>query len=254
MPGSRTRKTITISRISVQKSYDLLANQLRDKILRGEISEGDPLPTERELVTLTGLSRGSVREALRMLAVEGLVKSRQGRSGGNIVTLPGNESMGNAINQFVQGRRLPLRTLQETREALEPTLAGLAAQRRTAEDLERLRSLQDQLIAAVDDFEKFSLINIKWHNAVAGASDNQLLAAFLSASSYGITVATTTQEYDTMDTRKEVIRIHARINDAIESRNAELAERRMRQHIRATHLRATTPGTASIPLSDDVTA
>jgi GntR family transcriptional repressor for pyruvate dehydrogenase complex len=74
-----------------------------------------------------------------MLAVEGLVKSRQDRSGGNIVTLPGNESMGNAINQFVRGRRLPLRTLQETREALEPTLASLAAQRRTAEDLERLR-------------------------------------------------------------------------------------------------------------------
>jgi len=65
MPGSRKSKPLTIKRVSVPKSYDVLANQLRETILRGEISEGDPLPTERELVTQTGLSRGSVREALR---------------------------------------------------------------------------------------------------------------------------------------------------------------------------------------------
>ena len=61
-----------------------------------------------------------------MLAVEGLVRTKHGRFGGNVVTLPGNESMANSVNQFVRGRKLPLRTLQETREALEPALARLA--------------------------------------------------------------------------------------------------------------------------------
>jgi GntR family transcriptional regulator, transcriptional repressor for pyruvate dehydrogenase complex len=249
MPGRTKRTPITVKRISVLKSYDLLANQLRETILRGEISEGDTLPTERELVTQTGLSRGSVREALRMLAVEGLLQTRHGRLGGNVVTLPGNDSIANGINQFVRGRNVPLGALQETRETLEPALARLAAQRRTDHALQELKALHEDLMAAVSNFQEFSRVNISWHNAVARASGNELLAAFLYSVSHGVAVATTTAEYDTMDTRKEVIRIHSRINDAIEARNADLAERHMRRHIVATHARASAPETMHIPLS-----
>src|SRR4029450_3303500 len=119
-------KDLRLSRVSVPKSYDVLADKLRETILKGDIREGDSLPTERELVSQTGLSRGSVREALRMLAVEGLGRPRHGRPGrlgGNIAPLPGKESMAHFINQFVVGRRLSLRTVQESRETIEPTLA-----------------------------------------------------------------------------------------------------------------------------------
>ena len=246
----RKRKAMAVKRISVPKSYDVLATQLRETILRGEVSEGDSLPTERELVSQTGLSRGAVREALRMLAVEGLVRTKHGRFGGNVVTLPGNESMANAVHQFVRGRKLPLRALQETREVLEPYLARLAAQRRTEEDLEELKSLHDELIASAGNFQEFSLVNVKWHNAVAKASGNDLLAAMVYSMSYGVAVATMTEEYDTPSTRNEVIKIHSRVNDAIEAQDADLAERRMRQHISATRARARAPETTSIPLSD----
>ena len=203
-------------------------------------------------MTQTGLSRGSVREALRILAVEGLLRTTHGRLGGNIVTLPGNESMATAIDRFVRGRRLPLRALQETREILEPSLARLAAERCTSAGLEEIQSLHHALIAAAGDFEKFSQLNIKWHNAIARASGNELLAAVLFSVSYGVAVATTVKEYDTAETRAQVIRIHGLINQAIESRNPDLAERRMRQHIQAT--RAITSGTEemNIPLSDEV--
>ncbi len=251
MPESHKKTPLVIERISAPKPYDVLATQLREAILRGEISEGASLPPERALVAQTGLSRGSVREALRMLAVEGLVQTRPGRFGGNVVTLPGKESMANTIGQFVRGRKLPLRTLQETREILEPALARLAALHRTDEDLLELKSLHDNLVAAVDNFQEFSLVNIKWHNAVAGASRNELLAAYLYSISYGVVVSTTTEEYNTMDTRKQVINIHSRIIDAIEAHDADLAERRMRRHIGATHERGTAPGTTTIPLSND---
>lgn len=252
MPAAHKRKTISVERVSVLKSYDVLANRLRDSILRREIAEGEPLPTERELVTQTGLSRGSVREALRILAVEGLLRTTHGRLGGNIVTLPGNESMATAIDRFVRGRRLPLRALQETREILEPSLARLAAERCTSAGLEEIQSLHHALITAAGDFEKFSQLNIKWHNAIARASGNELLAAVLFSVSYGVAVATTVKEYDTAETRAQVIHIHGLINQAIESRNPDLAERRMRQHIQAT--RAITSGTEemNIPLSDEV--
>ena len=241
-------KPVTVRRIAVPRSYDVLADHLRETILAGEIAEGESLPTERELVVQTGLSRGSVREALRMLAVEGLVRTRPGRSGGNVVTLPGNDSMTNAIDRFVRGRKLPLRTIQETREFLEPALARLAAQRRTEENIRKLKSLHDELITSADNFQSFALINIKWHNAVAEASGNELLAALLHSISHGVAIATTTEEYDTTDTRKAVIRVHSKINEAIELQDADLAERRMRQHIGATLTRAKTPSSLNIPL------
>lgn len=249
MTETRKRTAVTVARISVPKPYHVLANHLRENILRGDISEGDPLPTERELVTQTGLSRGAVREALRTLAVEGLVQTRHGRFGGNVVTLPGKDSMATAISRFVQGRKLPLKTLQETREALEPLLARLAAERRTEAQLEELKSLHAELVGAAEKFQEFAIANVKWHNAVARASGNELLATLLYSLSHGVHVATMAEEYDTVETRKQVIRIHSRINDAIAARNGDLAERGMRVHMTATNAQNATPVTKKIPLS-----
>jgi DNA-binding FadR family transcriptional regulator len=248
MTEPRKKKRVIVDRISAPKPYDMLADQLRETILRGDLAEGESLPTERELVSQTGLTRGSVREALRMLAVEGLVETRHGRLGGNVVTLPRNESMADAVNRFVRGRKLPLRTLQEARETIEPVMAHLAAQRRSDDDLRDLKALHDELVGSVNNLQKFSLVNVKWHNAVAKASGNELLAAVLYSISHGVHVSTTTEEYDTPDTRRDVINIHGRINEAIEAGNPELAERRMRQHIGATHARTVAPGTKKIAL------
>lgn len=245
----KRKQRVTVTRISVPKPHDVLANHLRDGILRGDLAEGDALPSERELVDQTGLTRGAVRGALKTLAVEGLVETRHGRFGGSVVTLPGQQSMATAISRFVQGRKLSLRTLQETREALEPFLAHLAAQRRTEDDLRELKDLHGALLTSIDDFHEFAAINVKWHNTVAKASGNELLAAVLYSLSHGVHVATSTEEYDTLETRKQVIRIHARINDAIEAGKADLAERGMRQHMAATHARPLAlGGTTSISL------
>ena len=234
MRQSSDSKDLRLPRVSVPKSYDVLAAKLRETILGGSIREGESLPTERELVSQTGLSRGSVREALRMLAVEGLVRPRHGRLGGNIVTLPGKESMAHFINQFVVGRRLSLRTVQESRETIEPTLARYAAERRSPDDIKKLRALNDDLANAVSDRAQFAAVNIEWHNAVAAASRNDLLAAFLFSMSFGVAMSTMADEYDTMEVRKAAINIHARIADAIEAQNADLAFRRMEKHVSAT--------------------
>jgi GntR family transcriptional regulator, transcriptional repressor for pyruvate dehydrogenase complex len=234
MRKSSGHTDLRLPRVSVPKSYDVLAAKLRETILNGDIREGESLPTERELVSQTGLSRGSVREALRMLAVEGLVRPRHGRLGGNIVTLPGKESMAHFVNQFVVGRRLSLRTVQESRETIEPTLARFAAERRSPDDVKKLRALNGELANAVSDRAQFAAVNIEWHNAVAAASRNDLLAAFLFSMSFGVAMSTMADEYDTMEVRKAAINIHARIADAIEAQSADLAFRRMEKHVSAT--------------------
>lgn len=246
----KPKGTVKIQRIAVPKAQDVLANQLRESILNGEIPEGQSLPSERELVEQTGLSRGAVREALKTLSVEGLIYTKQGRFGGNIVTLPGRESMATAINHFVHGRKIPLRSLQETREALEPYLARLAAERRSEEQLAELEQLHESLVARADSFHEFTRVNVKWHNAVARASGNELLATLLYSLSTGVHVATTAEEYDTPETRRQVMAIHARVNDAIKARNPDLAERFMRQHISASHARPLSIASSDIPLTD----
>lgn len=249
---SRRNPGVSIKRISVPKPQDVLAEQLRESILRGEIAEGQTLPTERDLVVQTGLSRGAVRDALKALSVEGLVETRPGRFGGSVVTLPGNESMTTAISRFVQGRRLPLRTLQETRSMLEPMLARLAAEHRTESDLVKLRELHAALVASIDDFKEFAALNVAWHNAVAQASGNPLLAALMYAIANGVNVATTVQEYDTPETRVAVVGIHTKIMEAIEAAKPDEAQRRMLRHLEATHALPLNLGAAfPVPLAQD---
>jgi DNA-binding FadR family transcriptional regulator len=248
------KQRLTVHRISVPKPQVVLANHLRESILRGAIAEGDSLPSERDLVGQTGLSRGAVREALRTLAVEGLVQTRHGRFGGSVVTLPGQQSMATAIHRFVQGRRLPLRTLQETRELLEPFLARMAAQRRSDEHLRVLEALHAELVASVDRFREFAIINVKWHNAVAAASGNELLATLLYSLSHGVEAATMVEEYDTPETRIQVIRVHARINDALKARDADAAERNMRLHLVAANARPVTLASTEVSLDESPAA
>ncbi|WP_420102756.1 FadR/GntR family transcriptional regulator [Bosea sp. (in: a-proteobacteria)] len=223
-----------LGRIMVPKSYEVLADRLRQTILDGALAEGARLPTERELVSQTGLSRGSVREALRKLEVEGLVKTKLGRLGGIIVSRPGNDAMAHFVTQFVRGRQLTLRTVQEARETLEPSLAQMAAERRTQADLEKMSNFHAELVDAIGDREQFAAINIDWHNAVAAASRNELLSAFLYSISYDVALSTISEEYDTEEVRQEVVKAHSRIFAAIEAGDGAAAFRRMQRHVAKT--------------------
>lgn len=230
----KKRTDATFERISVPKTYDLLAEQLRRTILDGRLEEGARLPSERELVDQTGLSRSSVREALRMLQVEGLARPRPGRRGGNVVSRPDNDLMAHFLGQFVVSRQMPPHVVQETRETIEPALARLAAANRTDEDLKRLRALQKDLSAPDLTPEEFAKVNVAWHNAIAAASRNDLMAALLHAMSSGVIAATINDVYDSPEIHAEVLRAHERILDAIAARDGAAAYRRMERHMKAT--------------------
>lgn len=242
---------VFVSPIVVPRAQDVLANQLRDRIMRREIAEGQSLPSERDLVEQTGLTRGVVREALRMLAAEGFIQTKPGRTGGSIATLPTHESMASAIYRFVQGRRISVPVLQETRELLEPFLARMAAQRRTDAHVKELKALHAELVSSVDDFQKFTLANLHWHNAVGKASGNDLLSTLLYSISHGVQLVSMADEYDTPETRKQVIDIHARVNAAIEEKNPEKAESSMRKHMSASRSKTLQGDSFDIPLVVD---
>ena len=232
MPPSTNRRA-QVGRIRVPKSYDVLADHLREQILSGTLVEGTSLPAERDLVGQTGLSRGSVREALRMLESEGLVRTRPGRHGGSIISRPGQEAVTRFVSLFIRGRRIQFRSLVETREAIEPMLAGLAARHRTAQDLDRLKAVTADLEDAYPDVPRFLIENVNWHNAVAAASHNELLAAFLASISKAVHDATAMEDFASDEMRKVVMHAHRRVLEAIVGGDADAARRRMERHVRA---------------------
>jgi len=222
----------TFERIRVPKSYDILAEQLREKILSGDVAAGSHLPSERELVGQTGLSRGSIREALRKLEAEGLVRTRPGRQGGNIATLPGQEAVSRLFGLFIRGRRVQFRSLLETQLAVEPTLARLAALNRTDKELKGLQAITADAEAALNDRPRFLAENVRWHNAVATASTNELLAAFMLSISRAMHDATAVDNFATLKIRQQSLADHQKILAAIAACDGDAAYRRMERHIK----------------------
>lgn len=128
----------------VRKSYEQVADQLRELILTRQLVEGERLPTETQLSRELGVGRATVREALRLLAAQGIVRTSKGAGGGSYVTLPTidhiSESLSSNITLLADARDLTLAELIEVRELLEIPAARLAARRRAEGDVERLRA------------------------------------------------------------------------------------------------------------------
>src|SRR5260370_13396616 len=131
------RQPVRLTPMPVPKASDVLADDLRERILLGEFPEGTALPTERDLVVQTRMSRATVREALRILEVQGLIRIKTGRAGGAFVQKPGDESVAGSVALVIRGRRIRMAALLETREAVEPACAQLAARDRTHAHLQR---------------------------------------------------------------------------------------------------------------------
>ncbi|WP_323042842.1 FadR/GntR family transcriptional regulator [Gemmobacter sp.] len=220
-----------IAPITVPKAADILANQLRDMIVGGRLSPGTYLPTERQLVSDSGLSRTSVRDALRVLESEGLITTKVGRSGGSLVTLPGREAVARSVEMFVRTHGIRLESLLECRVAVEPTLAGLAARNRTAEQLEEIEALHEDFRAAVDDVPRYKAINLDWHLAVARASGNEPLIALMEAISRPIRDAMDYQHVTTPELRRTAVAAHTKIIEAIRDQDQASAFRRMDRHV-----------------------
>ena len=222
-----------LDRVSVPKASDVLADQLRARIRSGELGEGQALPTERELVRQSGLSRATVRESLRILEVEGLIEIRAGRAGGSRVRRPAGEELSRHLDLFIWGRRIGLEELTEVRESLEAVAADGAARRRTQADLADLAEKTRAVERAVDVMPDYLAANLAWHLAVVHASHNDLLISFMQALSHAIHQETALEAFDSPAVRAATLKIHRSIFNAIQSGDADAARRRMARHLTA---------------------
>ncbi|MGD9343686.1 MAG: GntR family transcriptional regulator, partial [Desulfuromonadales bacterium] len=132
--------TIVLEPIRPKKISEEIVSQIKQLISKGDLKPGDRIPSERELATMLGVSRPSVREAIMVLEAMGFVESRQG--GGTYVKALTEASIMNPLAKLVEKRDPELlRSLAEVRMGLESWSAYLAAQRATDADIAEMRRL-----------------------------------------------------------------------------------------------------------------
>ena len=147
-----------------------LSARLKERILRGDYRDGERLSAERQLAAEHGVSRGTVREALRLLEQDGLLSRRRGS--GSYVTYPAADE--SAERDDVAEITSPLQLL-EVRLALEPQMVRLAARNMTARDIAGMEEALVEMESAERDEEKFSQWDKVFHLAIAEGTRNPLM-------------------------------------------------------------------------------
>lgn len=157
-----------------------VVEQIQEAILEGRIKAGDKLPSERELKETFNISRGTLREALRVLEQKGLIEIRLGVHGGAIVKQASTEPMLESLALMLRRKEIPFESVQEFRSSVESDIASLAAQRRTAEDLERLHVILTEagqhLEPEAYDWDAFIAADGRFHQELARIARNPLFS------------------------------------------------------------------------------
>jgi DNA-binding FadR family transcriptional regulator len=160
----------------VPKTAELVADRLRKQIVRGELREGESLPAEAALTEQFGISRPTLREAFRVLETEQLITVRRGARGGASVHAPSAAMVARYAGFYLEHDGASLADVLEARVAIESPAAGLAARRRTAEDLERLRAAIAECEQLAADRRRLVLQFSEFHALVVAAARNRTIA------------------------------------------------------------------------------
>jgi len=211
-----------------------IAREIRLHVERQGLRPGDRIGTETELAREFGVSRPTLREALRLLAGSHLIRVQQGRAGGIFVSSTASESMGRGVSDAIAGmlatRSVSLHDLLETRIYLEVPLAGLAAERATRATVEDLEAA----IAAAEGHEPaseaFRLADTRFHQVIADAAGNDLMVAFTGWILEVLQPSLVAYIGPSLDA-EDILDQHRRILRAIRRGQAAAAQRAMRQHI-----------------------
>ena len=203
---------------------DQALEQLRQRITQGTWAIGERLPTEPELSAELGISRNTVREAMRVLAFSGLIEIRQGD--GSYL-----RSMTDPLGAMRALSHCTLEQAQETRQILEVEAVGLAAVRRTEADLTALHeALKASAVLYHGDLEAYISADLVFHTRLVNAASNPALSELYQYFS-AIVAAQLRQTLNISPRRQAVFDLHVALLDAVEHQDPERAKSLCRQLI-----------------------
>ncbi len=207
-----------------------VTEQLEDFIVSQHLQAGDRLPSERELAKQFGVSRTVVREAVRALQARSMVEVSSGS--GTVVRDVSTQSVSKSFSMLLrQGRpHVDYGLVSEVRRLLEVEMSGLAAARRTADDLEKLQEIVHTMDEMQRDRESFARIDVEFHVAVAAATHNNLFVVMLESLA-DIMLEVRLTGYETPGAATHAIDYHTRIYEAVRDQDVEAARRVMSEHL-----------------------
>jgi GntR family transcriptional regulator, transcriptional repressor for pyruvate dehydrogenase complex len=218
------------------KVFQEVVAQIEEAILEGRIRTGEILPSERELKDMFQISRGTLREALRVLEQKGLIAIRLGVGGGSVVRAVDAGGVTESLGLLIRSQKVSLQHLAEFREGVEGSMAAQAAERRDAVDIRRLKELLDGARACVEAGrsrrDEFLEKDRQIHMAIAAATRNPIYQSVLTSIHDNIH-----RYYDrflSMEAREldENFRDLCGIVAAIENGSPDDARRLAREHVR----------------------
>lgn len=191
-----------------------------------------------------GLSRTTIRAGLQALEASGLISRRVGRGGGSFVSIPTEESVASSLRLVIGAGGISGPDLMETRLAIEPMCAELAAERMGEDGLAELSDIQSDMVSALRsvgnpiDRQRFLAANARFHLRIAYGSGNAALASILAGLIGPIEELTDDPDNLGEAQLRELVRAHEAICSAFQDRNGARAAKVMRKHLRA-HLALT---------------
>jgi DNA-binding FadR family transcriptional regulator len=224
-------------RIRVPKTAELVAADLRRKIVRGELAEGDALPSEAALMADFAVSRPTLREAFRVLESESLITIRRGARGGARVQVPDGNVAASYAGLVLEYRGTTLRDVYDARTVIEAPCAALLAKRRTPEDLERLRAAVAEAKVLMDNPSAFIRAHLEFHALVVRLAGNETLAVLNGMVRHIIDLANWSHvdldagSPENVRANKRGFRAHVRLVELVADQQAEAAEDLWRLHL-----------------------
>jgi DNA-binding FadR family transcriptional regulator len=210
-----------------------IAEQIRQAIRGGRLAAGERLPSEQELAEEFGVSRPTVREAMRILSAAQLVQAVRGASGGTFVALPAPdavaETLGETIELWFQAGSTSAGEVDQARAWIERGCVRLAAEHRTEEDLAAIEGAVEAARDPAIDTDLFLALDLEFHVGIGRAAHNAVLELAMTAI-HLVRPRTNTLLMAALE-RPPIVEQHAAIARAIRDRDADRAERAFQAHL-----------------------
>ncbi|MFF4753635.1 FadR/GntR family transcriptional regulator [Streptomyces sp. NPDC002514] len=213
---------------------EVVASELRQKILSGELQPGDSLSSESSLVEEYDVSRPTLREALRLLEAQQLITVRRGSHRGPVVSHPDTSVTARSFSMLLQLRQGTLADIYAFRMFFEPVAVRMAAETATDDDFARLRELLDEENAVRGDAGRFPDVAWRLHTTLAGLSGNvtmTVIAETLERISKRHAQAALLRWADGDRQRDSAYRAHKKLVGLLEKRSGAEAERFWAEHM-----------------------
>ena len=180
---SRETMDTVFKKLKPNRIFQDVVDQIQEAVITGKLKPGDMLPGELKLKDMFETSRGTLREALRVLEQKGLIETKVGVGGGTTVKEVGTQMMTESLDLLIQSKKISLDQLVEFREGVEGMVAALAAERAQERDINKLRELltqtRDLLEGKTITWEEVIQLDIQVHITIAEIARNHLFTAVL---------------------------------------------------------------------------